>query len=1135
MELNELYKSRVIDNRTFLLEDVLKHLLTSNENNSLNIAVGYFYASGLLLLKEELEEFMDTKNGSIRIIMGNETSKDTATILAGNTSTEEYLRQIPQLLTHDIESIEEDQFLEKIHKWILEDRINIKVYTGKANYFHAKTYLFYNNESTHKGDSITGSSNFSKNGLRGNTELNVLGNDNFPALFEWFDLLWHSDEVSPYSMDLLKIIEEQKPSLKSYIDYQTVQESYYDFANLYSKPTIKVENNTEWFQNLYEHQKSGIAHISNKLQTFGTAVLSDGVGLGKTRTAAAVLKSRIDNKPNINVLIIADKKLHVQWQEELAIVGIAPSLYTITNRETFSNLSYEKLTEYCQTYHFIIIDEVHQGFKNRDTQSYRKAKFLKENGHESLEALLLTATPWNNSRNDVLNIGSLFLNTITIPNDRLYKQYFLYGNDGKVINALALDDKAFDGFWEDIYLQRTRKTIHSANELFATRKFPTVEIPFEPRKNKLFSDNFDRISDLKFPYMDPIKYVQANRYTVGAEQLRLMLLKLADSSWISYLNSINKIIANTEEMKKKFLNKNIIDEQKFFKAYLGEKYKLSEYAFGQGLGNEFSDSLLDGNYFDFEKDSIIKKQSYLTRITEQIEGVTKTQSKNIISRVQSDINQDLDILYTLQNQLKEAYKDRDEKYETVRDTIIKELEQKNKVIVISQFFTTAKYYKERLSQEEFFDEKIGLVVGNNTECVIGETPYTKNEILNRFAPRAKNKKEYIDSQEEINLIIGTDTISTGQNLQDATVILNLDLPYNPMILEQRIGRIDRPRAVKDVNSIYIYTFPIYEAIESELKMTERLGEKMKGVLSDTQFDNVVLPEYAGYLKKASSNSSKAIEQMLDETLEQNYYKNSVVSESHSDYYLKSNSRMMNFKQNPIQKSKNIKFDNISFSKGESASVAVVKMSYRDINNSELNTENRIINVSNKTNMLISEAENQLYNILSDGIDNSKYLTISKAESYVNSLTEIIDKLIPQYVEEYNNQLENVSEGVKRVENSTAKRAALLIRESAANDRNQTMIISKMQNADFEPKQLAKLVKGIELIDKDSPLFDTVRDISNDINKFWNNFEEYINIFRLYREELSAGRQKSTVNLRKANSETTSYQLLLANIVVDELL
>lgn len=255
MELNKLYKSRVIDNRTFLLEDVLKHLLTSNGNNSLNIAVGYFYASGLLLLKEELEEFMDKKNGTIKIIMGNETSKDTASVLAGDTSTEEYLRKIPKLLTDDIESMEGDSFLEKIHKWILEDRISIKIYSGSANYFHAKTYLFYNRESVYKGDSITGSSNFSKNGLRGNTELNVLGNDNFSALYEWFDMLWYSDEVSPYSIDLLNIIEEQKPSLKSYANYQTVQESYYDFANIYAKSTVKFEDNSDWFQNLYDHQK----------------------------------------------------------------------------------------------------------------------------------------------------------------------------------------------------------------------------------------------------------------------------------------------------------------------------------------------------------------------------------------------------------------------------------------------------------------------------------------------------------------------------------------------------------------------------------------------------------------------------------------------------------------------------------------------------------------------------------------------------------------------------------------------------------------------------------------------------------------------------------------------------------------
>lgn len=1131
MDPRELYESRVIDNREFLLEDVLKHLLTGSDVNTLDIAVGYFYASGFIAIQEELEEFMDTKNGKIRIIMGNETSRDTASLLTNNEATEDYIDRIPKLMTEDIKDIEGKDFLAKIRKWIAEDRIDIKVYTGTANYFHAKTYLFYNQQSPYKGDSITGSSNFSKNGLRGNTELNVLGSDNFQALKRWYDMLWNSDEVSPFSEELLNIIDQENPEFVKDRQYQTIQETYYDYANLYAGPVTEIDEEIDWVKDLYGHQKTGIVHIADKVQSFGTAVLSDGVGLGKTRTAAAILKFRLDKNPDLKALLIVDRKLHVQWQEELAIVGVSPLQYDLTTRQLFASLDYDELSNYAKHYSFIIIDEVHQGFKNRDTQSYKKAKFLKENGLESLEAILLTATPWNNSREDVINIGSIFLNMTNIPNDRLYKQYFLYGNQGKVISALSDDDKAFDEFWEDIYLQRTRKTISSENDLFAQRNFPALDIPFEPRKNQLFSDNFDAISSLHFPYMDPIKYVQDSRYTVGVGQLKLMLLKLADSSWVAYLESIEKIINNTVKMKIKFEESNQLESKRFLKNYLGEKYDLSQYAVKRGIGSDDDIDLLEGNYFEFEMDSMIKKRTYLHRITSQIEEIDKRLADNVISRVLSEINQDLDILYGLEKQLLEAYRYRDEKYETVRDAIIEELEKGNKVIVISQFMRTAKYYKEQLSKESYFENNpFGLVVGDNSQCVIGEEYFSKNEILDRFAPRAKNKKEYIDSAEEINFIIGTDTISTGQNLQDATVMMNLDLPYNPMVLEQRIGRIDRPRKDKEITDIYVYTFPIYEAIESELRMAERLGQKIEGVLTDTDFDNVVLPEYASYLKDVTDKKDDALASMLEETVDKYYYDTNG-AETHSDQYVIANSRMAEFKNNKIRDNREVEVENISFTNGKSHSLAVIKVDYRDANNSELTSENKIIDLTNNTEMFIVNGENHLFNELQHGLDSTRQLSLGQAELATYNTNNLIDELIPKFVEEYNRQIERVSEGMKRIENKTSKKVALLIRESAANSVNQMMILNKMKDANFDPRDLGELVKSIELIDQSSLLFEIISEIAKDVNQFWNEFEYYIELFREHKEELVSGDQKTVINKRKANREKTTYQLLLANIVL----
>src|SRR5699024_8833241 len=183
-----------------------------------------------------------------------------------------------------------------------------------------------------------------------------------------------------------------------------------------------------------------------------------------------------------------------------------------------------------------------------------------------------------------------------------------------------------------------------------------------------------------------------------------------------------------------------------------------------------------------------------------------------------------------------------------------------------------------------------------------------------FSPRSKKHPELIKDKVEIDLIVGTDTISTGQNLQDAVTLMNIDLPYNPMTLEQRIGRIDRPLpAGSDKDQIYIYTFPVYESINSQLKMLKRLGNKMAGVLNDTEFDNVVLPQYENYLKNSQSKKQDAVKSMLDATEDQLMNHTSFASEEHSEEYQKANRRMYNFKVNQLKPLKHTLISNYSFS------------------------------------------------------------------------------------------------------------------------------------------------------------------------------------------------------------------------------
>lgn len=230
------------------------------------------------------------------------------------------------------------------------------------------------------------------------------------------------------------------------------------------------------------------------------------------------------------ILIIADTKLKDQWHDELKAVVIKKHEYEYISRQQLVNMDYDQLKD--NNYTLIVIDEAHLGFKNNNTEAYKKVLYMRQ-CNPNVKGLLLTATPWNNAREDVINIGSLFLKVDAIPNDRKYKQYFLLSPNkltNKVVKHLANDDAAFKEFWSDVYLQRTRKTYGGKGTRFPHRNFPSVDIPYEPRKNEIFSNNFDVIADLKFPYQDPIKYIDDSKEELGAKQLKMMLLKRADSS-----------------------------------------------------------------------------------------------------------------------------------------------------------------------------------------------------------------------------------------------------------------------------------------------------------------------------------------------------------------------------------------------------------------------------------------------------------------------------------------------------------------------------------------------------------------------------------------------------------------------------
>ncbi|QFQ68434.1 C-terminal helicase domain-containing protein [Lactobacillus kefiranofaciens] len=460
-------------------------------------------------------------------------------------------------------------------------------------------------------------------------------------------------------------------------------------------------------------------------------------------------------------------------------------------------------------------------------------------------------------------------------------------------------------------------------------------------------------------------------------------------------------------------------------------------------------------------------------------------------------------------------------------------------MIISQFADTVNYYYKNLHRY-FNTPKItlpmGKVLGNDKENYINRIPAkSKEEVLDAFSPISKRQQQIIDDDRQIDLVVGTDTISTGQNLQDAVTLINLDLPYNPMILEQRIGRIDRPRHDAARVKLYIYTCPVYQSIDSQLKMTKRLGSKMQGVLEDTQFDNVVLPEYTNYLKATAEHKQNAVANMLDQTEDAITYQNGMQSEKHSEQYRLANKRMYDFKTNGDFKQGKYFLPDYSFARNDLDSIAVIQLHLKDVNDSALRDENIIVNLTKQKEGTVVSAEKAIHDSIKDDVISTKKLSQGKAELEVLNTKKAVKTVIGQVIDQYNSDQAVTATNEKDLSSKKGRIAASKIHESVQNPKNRTMILSKLKLIDMEHKAVASFAKYLETVSKDDPAYPLVEIIADNVDYFWTHIAEYKEY--LTPDSIAAaqhiGKERRQINTRKASLDNSNYDLLLSNLIVKD--
>ena len=671
---------------------------------------------------------------------------------------------------------------------------------------------------------------------------------------------------------------------------------------------------------LFEHQKSGAQHCYRVMTDFGVAVCADAVGLGKSRLGAAVGKLYREENGQAKIAIIAALKLHDNWRKEMRALGFGRNDYELYNKNLMSRRgSFVDDFNRFGGPDLILIDEAHEGIRNHRNRIHRTCLQIRardrEEGRER-HYLLLTATPWNNRREDIYNILSPF-----VTKTDGFSDYDLPEEMGNWLNQrdvgvenLTDDTTVFRQLYKELFLQRTRKQLMVASpdlKLYAKRQAEWLPVNFEPETEQALDEIFEHFEHSLFiPSSDPIRYL--NDQDVGQRSLlanqRRMFLQRAESSMYALKLTIRNFSQRIQQVKDRLnnLTPNVEGLRQFLMIHYNFENEHGNQAdIDWGIEEEETDDFEDEETEDSDREE--RRQQLRRSIeiaTEALENDPE-RATAIYERILQDCDSDLERLANTQGLLETEFVT-DHKRQEVTSKVRELVSRGHKVLLISVFADTVMDYYQYMKADPVISRQgIGMAMGGSKHYLkegkaISFTPHIlhkngkdlrgikRQELFRCFAPGAtcENPADYPKPEEEISVLVGSETLSVGQNLQDANYLICIDLPWNPMVLEQRIGRIDRPKK-HPVEYITVY----YANSESQLlrqatrlnnlhrKMIGDLGDEQgnipriqsteqlgPSVYGDTLFDDEILPGYIDFIK-----SLVQARQFEQENLQENAY------------------------------------------------------------------------------------------------------------------------------------------------------------------------------------------------------------------------------------------------------------------------
>lgn len=784
--------------------------------------------------------------------------------------------------------------------WIAE-KVNIKSMV-KPNFLHGKMYHVKQSNGAEKA--ILGSSNFTVNGLglggSPNIELNIEVDSDRDRndLLSWFHELWNDNSglVEDVKEDVLKYLAQlYAENDAEFIYFKTLYHIFEKFLQDQTKGGL-IEENIGFFESqiwnmLYEFQKDGVKGAINKILNHNGCIIADSVGLGKTFEALAVIKYfELLNK---NTLVLAPKKLRENWTIYRSNTELNPFVkdrfrydvlnHTDLSRETGKSGDIDLSVINWGNYDLIVIDESHnfrnnsKGEKDEDGNIIRKSRYERlmseiiKSGVNT-KVLLLSATPVNNNLKDLRNQihiitagddTALFEKTNikdiaqTLKNaQNNFSRWADPKNDARTVkDLLERLDSAFFKLLDELTIARSRKHIINYYDTTSIGKFPS-RLPVISKApnidlNKKFP-SYDKLNTEIIKYrlslFNPSAYVKQeyrsiyesnSEFAVTAFQQATREYYLIGMMKVNFLKRIESSIESFEISMSRTIDKidSLIN-------------RITDYKF-----NHDGELTLEFDLFTptDEEDEELSAANDNWQVGKKL----KFELAHIdIDKWLIDLNEDKDQLIMLYNNAATVTVERDEKLKVLRDLILNKIQNplnigNKKVVVFTAFADTAYYLYDSIKDWCLSELKlnIAVVAGGNRENLTTFKPKgfknssDFNNILTNFSPISKNraKMRTMPQEGEIDILIATDCISEGQNLQDCDFLVNYDIHWNPVRIIQRFGRIDRLGSIND--KVQLVNFWPTDDLNNYINLKDRVEARMALVdITATGEENILDPE-----------------------------------------------------------------------------------------------------------------------------------------------------------------------------------------------------------------------------------------------------------------------------------------------------